>query len=156
MLVGTHEANCRGRAEQTGRWPVRARPSSGRSLHAIELGGKTWTRRPPPLGFGARTYIVCFPHTGNGRRPRRSFRTIAGRPRDTRLLDPKIESIVQAAINDLYLTRERPRFSDLMKDIRARCHAEQLDAPDYRTVKRRRIGPPIRSASSRSITPPWM
>ena len=61
----------------------------------------------------------------------------SGRPRDTRLLDAKIESIVQAAIKDLYLTRERPRFSDLMKDIRARCHAEQLNAPDYRTVQRR-------------------
>jgi putative transposase len=60
-----------------------------------------------------------------------------GRRRDIRLLDPKIESIVKAAINDLYLTRERPRFSDLMKDIRARCHAEQVDAPDYRTVQRR-------------------
>ena len=60
-----------------------------------------------------------------------------GRAHQTRMLDAKVEAVVQAAIKDLYLTRERPRFSDLMKDVRARCHADKLDAPDYRTVQRR-------------------
>jgi hypothetical protein len=60
-----------------------------------------------------------------------------GRPHHTRVLDAKIEAVIQAAIKDLYLTRERPRFSDLMKDIEARCHNEDIHAPDYRTVQRR-------------------
>ena len=60
-----------------------------------------------------------------------------GRPQDTRVLDQRIEAVIEAAINGFYLTRERPRFSDLMRGIEARCHAETLDAPDYRTVRRR-------------------
>jgi putative transposase len=60
-----------------------------------------------------------------------------GRPHHTRVLEAKVEAVIQAAIRDLYLTRERPRFSDLIKEIEARCHADKLDAPDYRTVRRR-------------------
>src|SRR4051812_18729449 len=45
-----------------------------------------------------------------------------GRPHATRLLDAKVEGIIQAAITGFYLTRERPRLSDLMRDIEARCH----------------------------------
>jgi putative transposase len=70
-----------------------------------------------------------------------------GRPHQTRVLDAKIEAVVQAAIKDLYLTRERPRFSDLMKDIQARCHADNLEAPDYRTVQRR-----VRDVDARTAT----
>ena len=106
-----------------------------------------------------------------------------GRPQDARVLDAKVEAVIEAAIAGFYLTRERPRFSDLMRDIEARCHAETLDAPDYRTVRRRlndfdarkvtaarqggkrareisaalcpSSGPAIRSASSKSIIPRW-
>jgi len=60
-----------------------------------------------------------------------------GRPHDSRLLDARVEGVIQAAITGFYLTRERPRLSDLMRDIEARCHAETLDAPDYRTVRLR-------------------
>ena len=70
-----------------------------------------------------------------------------GRPADTRVLDAKVEAVIQAAIKDVYLTRERPRFSDLMKDIEARSHADKLDAPDYRTVQRR-----VRDVDARTAT----
>jgi putative transposase len=60
-----------------------------------------------------------------------------GRPPDTRILDAKVEGVIETAITGFYLTRERPRFSDLMRDIEARCHSAVLDAPDYRTVRRR-------------------
>lgn len=60
-----------------------------------------------------------------------------GRPHQLRVLDAKVEAVIQAAITGFYLTRERPRFSDLMRDIQARCHAENLAAPNYRTVHRR-------------------
>ena len=46
-----------------------------------------------------------------------------GRPQDTRVLDRKVEAVIDAAITGFYLTRERPRFSDLMRDIEARCHS---------------------------------
>lgn len=60
-----------------------------------------------------------------------------GRHQHTHVLDGKVEAVVESAISGFYLTRERPRFSDLMRDIEARCHSESLDAPDYRTVRRR-------------------
>jgi putative transposase len=60
-----------------------------------------------------------------------------GRPQNSRVLDGKVEAVIASAISGFYLTRERPRFSDLMREIEARCHRETLDAPDYRTVRRR-------------------
>ena len=60
-----------------------------------------------------------------------------GRPQDTRVLDRKVEAVIEAAITGFYMTRERPRFSDLMREVEARCHSETLDAPDGRTVRRR-------------------
>lgn len=56
---------------------------------------------------------------------------------EARVLDRKVEALIEAAISGFYLTRERPRFSDLMREIEARCHVETLDVPDYRTVHRR-------------------
>ena len=60
-----------------------------------------------------------------------------GRPQNARVLDARIESVIESAITGFYLTRERPRFSDLMREIEARCHSETVDVPDYRTVRRR-------------------
>ena len=60
-----------------------------------------------------------------------------GRPQNARVLDGKVEAVIESAISGFYLTRERPSFSDLMREIEARCHSETLDAPDYRTVRRR-------------------
>ena len=70
-----------------------------------------------------------------------------GRRHRSRLLDTKVEAVIQTAIQDLYLTRERPRFSDLMREIRARCYAAELDAPDYRTVRRR-----VQELDARTVT----
>jgi putative transposase len=101
------------------------------------------------------------------------------------VLEVKVEKVIAASIASFYLTRERPRFSDLMRDIEASCHSENVDPPDYRTVRRRlhdldarkvtaarhgskraremcmalpcrSNGPRIRSASSKSITVRWM
>jgi putative transposase len=49
-----------------------------------------------------------------------------GRPHQTRFLDAKVEAVMQAAITGFYLTRERPRFSDLMRDIEARSGMRSL------------------------------
>jgi hypothetical protein len=35
------------------------------------------------------------------------------RPHDTRILDAKVEGVIEAAITGFHLTRKRPRFSDL-------------------------------------------
>jgi putative transposase len=60
-----------------------------------------------------------------------------GRPCRTRLLDRAVDAVVQASIHDFYLKRERPRMSDLVRDIAFKCSEKQLKPPTYETVKRR-------------------
>jgi len=45
--------------------------------------------------------------------------------------------VIESAINSLYLTQQRPRISDLMREIKVECRDKALKPPDYRTVKRR-------------------
>ena len=49
----------------------------------------------------------------------------------------ELEGVIADAIEEIYLQPERPRMSDLMRAINARCHAAGLSSPDRRTVKRR-------------------
>jgi len=60
-----------------------------------------------------------------------------GCPRNVRFLSQAVEKVIEKGITEFYFTRERPRFSDLMAEIKAQCHADNLSAPDYRTVRRR-------------------
>jgi putative transposase len=60
-----------------------------------------------------------------------------GRKHQTHRLSKALERVIVTTIEDVYLQRERPRVADLMRMVNARCHADGLDAPDYRTVKRR-------------------
>jgi putative transposase len=56
-----------------------------------------------------------------------------GRPRGLRL-SAAIEEIIQAAIEELYLTRQRPRMSVLIQDIARRCRTFSLPAPSRKAV----------------------
>jgi putative transposase len=60
-----------------------------------------------------------------------------GRARHLRMLDPPREAIIATAIDQVYLTEERPRLTDLMRAIRVICQREKVRAPNYRTVKLR-------------------
>jgi putative transposase len=53
------------------------------------------------------------------------------------LLSPAIDDLITKAINDFYLQRERPRISDLMREIHLRCQQQGCPTPNFRTVKRR-------------------
>jgi putative transposase len=103
--------------------PLVAAPHIGRA--EIEAAAKT-------LGI-CRAYVYRLLATYR-RRPQTSTLVPKhrGRPQDTCLLDRKVEAVTETAISGFYLTRERPRFSDLMREIEARCHAETPDVPDYR------------------------
>ena len=61
----------------------------------------------------------------------------AGREQGSRVLGQDLETIIESTIDAFYLTRERPRFAALMREIRTECRRRALRAPDYRTVKRR-------------------
>ena len=62
---------------------------------------------------------------------------IRGRARRVRLLDPTLESVIEPAIDTIYLTEQRPRMADLMRALVTQCRQQQLPAPSYRTMKRR-------------------
>ena len=60
-----------------------------------------------------------------------------GRKAAARALSAATEAIVRDAIANVYLQREKPRLSDLLKEIQRRCQRKGLSAPNFRTVKRR-------------------
>ena len=41
------------------------------------------------------------------------------------------------SIANVYLQREKPRLSDLLKEIRRQCQRKGLRVPNFRTIKRR-------------------
>ncbi len=53
------------------------------------------------------------------------------------LLSGEVDAVIDDAIQSYYLTRERPRVSDLVKEIRRRCHAAQLKPPGRKAVRAR-------------------
>jgi putative transposase len=60
-----------------------------------------------------------------------------GRPEGTRLVEPQREALINAAIHDFYLQQERPRMTDLMREIQQRCHQLNIKPPHLRTVQKR-------------------
>ena len=44
---------------------------------------------------------------------------------------------MREAIASVYLQREKPRLSDLLKEIQRQCQRKGLSVPNFRTVKRR-------------------
>jgi putative transposase len=51
------------------------------------------------------------------------------------MLSAEVDAVIDDAIQTFYLTRQRPRVSDLLKEIRRRCHASQLKPPGRKAVK---------------------
>jgi hypothetical protein len=60
-----------------------------------------------------------------------------GRKPTSRTLPMAAEVVVQEAIDHFYLQREKPRLSDLLKEVEQECLRKGLGVPNYRTVKRR-------------------
>ena len=61
----------------------------------------------------------------------------SGRPRGLRVLEPEREAVIDNAIQNYYLTRERPRIADLMREIVTVSRQQGLKLPNFRSVKRR-------------------
>jgi putative transposase len=60
-----------------------------------------------------------------------------GRTRHVVQLDEEREAIIQTAIEQVYLTEQRPSLTELLRAIRITCHQQKRRAPNYRTVRRR-------------------
>jgi putative transposase len=57
-----------------------------------------------------------------------------GRVAGRRFLDPAIDAVVEAVIDEFYLTRERPVISALVQEVARRCVRQELKAPTYKAV----------------------
>lgn len=64
--------------------------------------------------------------TGKGGRKLRSY-----------TLSVDVETVIQDAIQSFYLQRQKPRLTDLFKEIGHQCKGKGLKIPNVRTVKRR-------------------
>jgi len=60
-----------------------------------------------------------------------------GRPKGARVLDPMREYLIRETVLNFYFRPTRPKFSELVLEIKARCEKQGLRAPNWRTVKTR-------------------
>jgi putative transposase len=60
-----------------------------------------------------------------------------GRQRGQFKLSAEVDEVVKAAIDEVYLTRQRPRVSDLVQEIRRRCHTLGFPIPSRKAVSLR-------------------
>jgi putative transposase len=58
------------------------------------------------------------------------------------LLSADVDAVIDDAIRTVYMTQQRPRVSDLVTEIRRRCHAAQLNPPGRKAVRARLLGKP--------------
>ena len=58
------------------------------------------------------------------------------------LLSGEVDAVIDDAIRTVYLTQQRPRVSDLLLEIRRRCHAAQLEPPGRKAVRARLLTKP--------------
>ncbi|MGO8844267.1 MAG: Mu transposase C-terminal domain-containing protein [Methylocella sp.] len=68
-----------------------------------------------------------------------------GRPRGHRALDSKREDLIQKTIKTFYLKPTKPPVARLVHEIRMRCVALGLPAPNWRTVKARLVDLDVRA-----------
>lgn len=58
------------------------------------------------------------------------------------LLSAEVDAVIDDAIQAVYLTRQQPKVSDLLTEIRRRCHASQLKPPGRWAVTARLLAKP--------------
>lgn len=58
-------------------------------------------------------------------------------PREGQRLPVEVEEIVEAAIDDVYLKRQKPKVKDLVDEVRLRCHRQGLRSPGRTAISDR-------------------
>jgi len=60
-----------------------------------------------------------------------------GRKCGSRVLDPSLEKIIETAIKDFYLRREKPSLASLHREVRQACHKAGVTPPSYKAIQSR-------------------
>src|SRR5260221_2053710 len=55
----------------------------------------------------------------------------------TSRLSPRLDSIIEQAIESTYLSMQRPRVADLVAEVRRLCHSRQVVAPSRKAIMAR-------------------
>lgn len=73
-------------------------------------------------------------------------------PRSGRsLLSADVDAVIDDAIQEVYLTRQQPKVSDLLTEIRRRCHVSQLNPPGRWAVTTRLAAKPQSEVLARRL-----
>jgi putative transposase len=62
---------------------------------------------------------------------------VRGRKAGEMLLDPAVESMIEMAINEFYLTQQKPRIAHLATEVRRRCAGSGLPLPSRKAITAR-------------------
>src|SRR5690606_12759601 len=60
-----------------------------------------------------------------------------GRKAGVRLLSPEQEEVIQAAIEDKYLTKERGTAQEVVEETQRMCRLAKLSEPNHNTIRAR-------------------
>jgi len=64
-------------------------------------------------------------------------------------MQPEVEAVINDAIEEVYLTRQRPRVMDLVREVRRRCRALGLTPPGRKAITKRVQARPQREVLAR-------
>jgi len=67
-----------------------------------------------------------------------------GRSVGFKVIEPALETLIETAINDFYLTPERPTIAKLLREVARRCSHQKLKAPTYKVVRARVLARKLR------------
>ena len=76
-----------------------------------------------------------------------------GRKSGSRVLDPSLEKLIEAAIKDFYLRREKPSLASLHREVQQTCHKAGATPPSYKAIQSRVLDLDPREVITRRMGP---
>jgi len=76
-----------------------------------------------------------------------------GRKCGSRILDPSLEKIIETAIKDFYLRREKPSLASLHREVQQACHKAGATPPSYKAIQSRVRDFDLRQVITRRMGP---
>lgn len=78
---------------------------------------------------------------------------VRGPDRGVSRLDEEMDGLIREAIDNVYLTRQKPRIMDLVTEVRRRCAERGLTAPHRKSITARLRGRPAREVIAKREGP---
>jgi putative transposase len=72
-----------------------------------------------------------------------------GRKQGRSMLPAEVDELIQAATDETYLTRQKPKVTDLVREVRRRCRRAGLRPPSRGAIVRRLLARPAAEVIAR-------